>query len=244
MADSKPKILVVDNTRAMRMTLSMIIEDQGYEVTQVEDGYRAIEAVRETSFDLIFIGIKMPGINGVQTFQEIKKISPGSVVVMMTGFAAEELLKEAVQEGAFAIIYKPFEIEKVISLLEAVLKTVVVLVVDDRSSDRKLLSEILRDKDYRVYEAADGEEAVEMVRDNGYDIIFMDIRLPGANGVSTFQEIEAVDPDAKVIFMTGFIMEDSIRQAIEEGTYPVVYKPIGVENTLRMVDQLVSEKSR
>ena len=244
MAHSEPKILVVDGTRAMRMTLSVIIEDQGYDVTQVEDGYQAIDAAGETSFDLIFIGIKMPGLNGVHTFREIKKISPASAVVMMTGFAAEELLKEALDEGAFAIIYKPFQIERIISLLESVLKTVVVLIVDDRSSDRKILGEILRDRGFRVNEAADGEEAVGMVRHNGYDIIFMDIKLPGADGVSTFQEIKSVDPDAKVIFMTGFALEESARQAIEAGAYPIVYKPFGVENTLDLVDQLVPEKSR
>jgi CheY-like chemotaxis protein len=122
MADSKPKVLIVEDQRSMRLTLAGIIEDQGYDVTEVEDGYRAIEAVRKSAFDLVFMDIKMPGINGVQTFREIKKISQRPVVVMMTGFAVEDLVKEALEEGAFSVVYKPFEIDEVIRLMESVLK--------------------------------------------------------------------------------------------------------------------------
>ncbi len=241
MAETKPKILVVDDMRSMRLTLAGLMEDQGYHVTGVEDGYQAVDAARRTAFDLIFIDIKMPGINGVQTFREIKKISPRSLVVMMTGFAVEDLVKEALEEGAFSVIYKPFDIEKVVSLVESVLRTVVILVVDDRSSDRKVLSEILRDKGHRVAEAADGNEAIEMVKDSHYDIIFMDIKLPGKDGVATWQEIKAVDPQARVIFMTGFVLEDSIKQAIEGGAYPVARKPFDVESIIALVKSIAGQ---
>ena len=119
MANNKPKILVVDDQRGIRMTLSAIMEHQGYDVTEVEDGYQAIEAVTNTAFDLVFLDIKMPGINGVQSFREIKKISPESTVVMMTGFSVEDLVREALDEGACTVIYKPFQVEKVLSLVES-----------------------------------------------------------------------------------------------------------------------------
>ena len=119
MANNKPKILVVDDQKGIRLTLSAIMEHQGYDVTEVEDGYQAIEAVTNNAFDLVFLDIKMPGINGVQSFREIKKISPGSVVVMMTGFSVEDLVREAIEEGARTVIYKPFQVEKVLSLVES-----------------------------------------------------------------------------------------------------------------------------
>ena len=242
MTDNKPKVLVVDDQKSMRLTLAAILEDQGYDVTEVEDGYRAIEAVEQVPFDLVFMDIKMPGINGVQTFREIKKISPKSVVVMMTGFAVEDLVKEALEEGAVSVIYKPFDMDSVISLVESVLKSVVILVVDDRSSDREILSQILTDKGYTVAEAADGNEAIQMVKDSHYDIIFMDIKLPGKDGFSAFQEISALDPDARVLFMTGFVLEDSIRQAIDAGAYPVAYKPFEIEKVLALVAEIMAEK--
>ena len=117
MSSEKTRVLVVDDQRSMRLTLASIIEDQGYEVTEVEDGYQAIAATSRTHFDLVFMDIKMPGINGVQAFREIKKTSSGTVVVMMTGFAVEDLVEEALNEGAFAVVYKPFEIDHVIGLM-------------------------------------------------------------------------------------------------------------------------------
>ncbi len=123
MTNNNTKILVVDDQKGIRLTLSAIMEHQGYDVTEVEDGYQAIEAVANNSFDVVFMDIKMPGINGVQSFREIKKISPGSAVVMMTGFSVEDLEKEALDEGARTVIYKPFQVEKVLSLVESLVTT-------------------------------------------------------------------------------------------------------------------------
>jgi len=64
-----------------------------------------------------FIDIKMPGINGVQTFREIKKIDRKAVVIMMTAYSVEDLVKEALEEGAYATVYKPFDVDKIIAII-------------------------------------------------------------------------------------------------------------------------------
>ena len=241
MSSEKTRVLVVDDQRSMRLTLAGIIEDQGHEVIEVEDGYQAIAATSRTHFDLVFMDIKMPGINGVQAFREIKKTSPGTVVVMMTGFAVEDLVEEALTEGAFAVVYKPFEIDHVIGLMESVLKTVVILVVDDRASDREILGQILTDKGFNVATAADGDEAIQMVKSNHHDIIFMDVKMPGKDGFTTFEVIRSIDPEARVIFMTGFVDEEPIRQAIDSGAYPIAYKPFDMTDILKLVRKTVTE---
>jgi len=242
MANGKGKVLVVDDQRVLRLSLAGIIEDQGYDVTDVEDGYQAIEAVRASAFDLVFMDIKMPGINGVQAFREIKKINPKTVVVMMTGFAVEDLVKDALEEGAFTVVYKPFELERVITLIDSVFKSLLVLVVDDRTADRDVLSDILTDKGYRVATAADGKEAIRMAGDSHYDIIFMDIKMPGMDGFATFQEIKALNPEARVIFMTGFVVDESLKEALDAGAYPIAYKPLDIENLCALLAQVTAEK--
>ncbi len=242
MGNEKGKVLVVDDQRVLRLSLAGIIEDQWYEVTDVEDGYQAIEAVRESNYDLVFMDIKMPGINGVQAFREIKKINPDSVVVMMTGFAVEDLVKDALEEGAFTVVYKPFELERVITLIDSVFKSLLVLVVDDRTADRDVLSEILTDKGYFVATAADGKQAIEMTGDSHYDIIFMDINMPGMDGLATFEEIKSMNPEARVIFMTGFVVEESLKEALDAGAYPIAYKPLDIDNICRLLAQVSAEK--
>lgn len=244
MGDSKLKVLVVDDLRSMRTTLAGVIEDQGYDVTEVEDGYQAIEAVTNARYDLVFMDIKMPGINGVQTFREIKKIRPEAVVVMMTGFAVEDLVASALEEGAFSVIYKPFDVDEVVRLAEVAFRSALILVVDDRASDRELLSDLLTERGHSVFSAASGDEAIEMVRDHRYDVILMDIKLPGQDGVSTFEQIRAIDPNTKVLFITGFDLEETMKQALDAGAYAVAYKPVDVERILGLVRRAMAEAVR
>jgi two-component system response regulator HydG len=118
----KNNVLVVDDVKSIRLTLGGILGDEGYNVVLAEDGYQAIDAAKETPFDLVFMDIKMPGINGVQTFREIKKINPEAVVIMMTAYSVEDLIKEALEEGAYAVVYKPFDIEKIVSIIDSTLR--------------------------------------------------------------------------------------------------------------------------
>ena len=84
----KASILVVDDQVGMLETFTDILEDRGFNVVTADDGFSAIKRVKAQAFDLIFMDIKMPGINGVQTFREIKKINPKIAVVMMTAYSS------------------------------------------------------------------------------------------------------------------------------------------------------------
>ncbi len=235
----KTNILVVDDLRSIRLTLGGILEDKGHNVVAVEDGYQAIEAVTQTHFDVIFMDIKMPGINGVQTFREVKKIDPRAAVVMMTAYSVEDLVREALEEGAFAIIYKPFDIDKIIYLIEDLLQEkTLILVVDDQFGDRETLTGILESKGYRVATAGDGSEALRMVKEKHYDIIFLDIRLPDMDGVATFEQVKDIDPEAVVIMMTGYSEEELVKKAVGGGAYTCIYKPFNMERVVELVESI------
>ncbi len=240
-SNGKTNILVVDDLRSIRLTLGGILEDKGHNVVTVEDGYQAIEAARKTHFDAIFMDIKMPGINGVQTFREVKKIDPKATVIMMTAYSVEDLVKEALEEGAYAIVYKPFDIDRIIALIEELLERTLILVVDDQFADRETLKGILEDKGYRVATARDGAEAIEMVKSRHYDIIFLDVRLPGMDGVETFEQVKEIDPAATVIMMTGYTEEDLVRRAISQGAYTCIYKPFDIEKVIALVEDIAKE---
>ncbi len=234
----KTNILVVDDLRRIRLTLGAILEDKGHNVVMVENGYQAIEAVRKTHFDAIFMDIKMPGIDGVQTFREVKKIDPKAAVIMMTAYSVEDLVKEALEEGAYTVVYKPFDIDRIIAIIEELLKDVLILVVDEQFADRKALKAILEDKGYRVATAKDGAEAIEMVRSQHYDIIFLDVSLPDMNGVETFVQVKKIDPKATVIMMSGCSEEELVSRAVREGAYACIYKPFDMKKVIALVENI------
>ena len=115
----RPQILIVDDQNGIRRIMTAIIQDDGFQVVDVEDGYRAIDIVKNARFDLVFLDIKMPGINGVQTFREIKKLRPETLVVMMTGFDVAELIDAAFEEGAIGVVHKPFEPEQILDIIRS-----------------------------------------------------------------------------------------------------------------------------
>ena len=238
----KTNVLVVDDLRSIRLTLGGILEDEGYNVVTAENGYQAIEAVRKTHFDVIFMDIKMPGLNGVQTFREVKKIDPEATVIMMTAYSVEDLVKKALEEGAYAVIYKPFDIDKVIAIIEELLgEKILILVVDAKFSDREALKAILEDKGYRVATAKDGAEAIQMVKTRHYDIIFLEARLPDMDGVTVFEQVKEIDPRAVVIMMTAGTEDDVVKRAVSHGAYACIHKPFDVAKVIALVKHIAEE---
>ena len=114
----KGSVLIVDDNESLFKTLSFILTQNGYATTVANNGTETIRLVTETLFDMVLMDIRMPIMNGVEAYRRIKMIRPDAAVVMMTAFSVEELVQEVLEEGAFGIIYKPLDIDKVISLIE------------------------------------------------------------------------------------------------------------------------------
>ena len=119
----KTNILIVDDNVGLAETLSFILGIKGYGTGIAKNGNEAVEKVKNKFFNIIFMDIKMPLMNGVEAFREIKKISPSSIVFMMTAYGVEELIQESLEEGAYDIIYKPLDIERALALIEEVMAT-------------------------------------------------------------------------------------------------------------------------
>jgi two-component system response regulator HydG len=129
----KAYILIVDDNVSLCQSMALILKRKGYDVTYVNDGPQAIGKVQEKPFDMIFMDIKMPGMDGVEAFKRINELRPEAPVVMMTAYAVEDMVQEALKHGASGIMYKPLDLPKVFALLERTAQTtrpVSVLLVD------------------------------------------------------------------------------------------------------------------
>ena len=111
-----------------------------------------------------------------------------------------------------------------------------ILVVDDDTDAADSLAELFEMEGHRVQVAYNGESAVAAYRDGDFDIAFMDIMMPGKNGVESFFEIRKLRPDARVYMMTGFSVEQLVQQAIAHGAMGVLAKPVDLNRVLGVLD--------
>ena len=236
--DDKVSILIVDDETGMRETLYDILEDMGYHTAIAIDGHEAIQKVKDNAFDVILMDIKMPGMDGVETFKQIKGIQPDAAVVMMTAYAVEDLIKDALREGAYGVLYKPLDMERVISVIDGMREGGLVLVVDDDRDNCEFFKDTLETRGYQVSIAWSGEEAIEIVQENNYDMIFIDMKLPNMSGLETYLAIKEINPQAVTVMMTAHSQEadDLLEEPLGADVHTYLYKPFGIEEVIQLVD--------
>ena len=118
-ADTKePLLLVVDDDSGMRDTLLDILEARGYRVSVAADGIEALEAIKTVRYDLLLMDILMPRMNGVEALKQLRKIDNSVIVIMMTAYAVQDLIEEALREGVYRVLYKPLDIDEALSLID------------------------------------------------------------------------------------------------------------------------------
>ncbi len=120
MKERKTSILVVDDDIGTCETLADILTAKGYNVVTAMSGVEAVEKLKEELFNVILMDIKMTGINGIETIREIKKVVyPEVAIIMMTAYVDDTLVTEALNEGAYAVVYKPLDMERIMRLIES-----------------------------------------------------------------------------------------------------------------------------
>jgi DNA-binding NtrC family response regulator len=110
---NKPRILIVDDEAAMRESLKDWLMEDGYEVNSAESGEAAVKMAAERNWDIVLLDLKMPGMDGIETLEKIKELNPDTEVLMMTAYATVDTAVQAMKEGAFDYLVKPFDPDEV-----------------------------------------------------------------------------------------------------------------------------------
>lgn len=120
-APGRWRILIVDDERDINDTLQETLRGAGYDVEGAYDGVEGIEMLRQGKFHLVLLDIRMPQKDGLEVLKFVKTEHPGIKVIMVTGLASREEIRETVNHGAFACIVKPFRLEKIIETVRKAL---------------------------------------------------------------------------------------------------------------------------
>ncbi len=114
----KNRILVVDDEKMTRMNLSHVLLKEGYEVETADSGDKAVEILAGNHFDLVITDLKMDQVDGMMLLDHIKKISPGTEVIIITGYATVLTAVDAIKRGSFHFIAKPLKLDEIRSTVK------------------------------------------------------------------------------------------------------------------------------
>jgi two-component system response regulator PilR (NtrC family) len=118
----KHSILIVDDDRSMREFLEILLTKEGYDVSLADCGEKGCEILERQQFDLVITDIRMKDINGIDVLKKAKQISPDTMVVMISAFATADTAVEAMKEGAYDYIPKPFKVREFKRIIKETIK--------------------------------------------------------------------------------------------------------------------------
>jgi DNA-binding NtrC family response regulator len=135
----KGSILVIDDEEVMRDVLESLLSGEGYRVDLARTGEEGLDKFREHPYDLILLDVSMPGMGGIRALEEMLKIDPEVVAIIITAYATFETAMAAWETGAFSCIQKPFQNDQILQKVEAGIKR------RRKDEERRVLSQTLRE---------------------------------------------------------------------------------------------------
>jgi CheY-like chemotaxis protein len=240
MATTAPLILVVDDDADTCRNLADILSDLGYRVDAAPDGPAALDLVRRNAYDVALLDFKMPGMDGLELYREIKKLRAGTVAIIVSAYTNPATRQEALGEGAWQVVPKQVDLPKLLGLVDEAHGQPLVMVVDDAPDLCHNLWDLLRERGYRVCLAHDARLGAERARERAYKVVLLDMRLPGGDGSDVFRAVRDANPEARTVVITGHPRElgGLVEQVVREGADAVCYKPFDVSALLDTLDRL------
>jgi DNA-binding response OmpR family regulator len=239
-------ILVVDDEVDTCQNLADILIDLGYRVDMAHDGPAALELVKSNHYDVALLDLKLPGMDGITLYREIRKLGDPTVAIIVTAYASSEATNDALSAGAWKIVAKPVNLPSLLSLVGEAVEQPIVLIVDDDQDLCGNLWDLLRERGYRVFMAHDAKQAALRLSGTDFHFALIDMKLPLGDGTEVFRMVRQSNPRARTILITGHRseMEEMVAKVLNEGADAVCYKPFDVPGLLRTLDDLSDKNPR
>ena len=251
----KHRILVAEDDPSLLKMMRRRLEHAGYEVVVATTGEEVFERIEPPGvIDLILLDLHQTGLDGFELCQRLKANPASATIPTILITAAETYLARLPglcrELGANDYLGKPFRSLELLKKIQNVLRAqepgpqantvqlgpsqvtatpggpVRVLVVDDDPKTREYFSEVLLAPDFQVVEVGSGQEAVGALKEAPFALAFVDIVMPGLDGLGTLKALHAEQPQLPVVMMTGYEVEDLIALALKFGAVDCLRKPL------------------
>lgn len=240
------KVLVVDDQAEFRETVVEWLRTHGFDVLEATNGLEALLQVKRGRPTAVVLDLAMPRLGGLDTLKWIRSFDAGITVIVVTGNPDRETHARALELGAAAVLLKPIDFDQLLGRLSSIPTDAPprasILVVDDDSETRALLGEFLTAQGYQVHAVGDAAAALRAVATTPFDVVLLDISMPGLSGVESIPAIRAIAPDVKVIMVSGADRVELAKLSLARGAFDYVSKPVDFEYLAHAIDIAVAMK--
>lgn len=249
----KIKVLLVDDEEDFLSSAARALEKRGLEVQTAQDGAEAFERIERHPVDVVVLDVKMPGLDGVEVFRRLKKEGQRLPVIILTGHGSIPQAFEVSREGVYNYLAKPCDMDDLAGMIKeaaqahaAVAKEkkleedmsaaiVSVLIVDDEVELLASLKPVLERRKMTILTAQSGEEALSKLQKGTVDVVVLDIKMPGMDGLEVLQRIKRDFPAVEVLLLTGHPHVDSAMRGVKLGAREYLVKPPDVDELTRLI---------
>lgn len=238
---NKIRLLMVDDELEFLEATSRALSRRGFEVSGAEDGETALKELSQKAIDVVVLDVKMPGMDGVDCFRQIKLLFPQIPVVLLTGHGNIQQAFETSKEGVVEYLTKPCEVEKLAEVARRVAlegrrfiaasirpdpdEEVRLLLVDDEPELLVSLADTLGRRGIRTDTALRAEAALALLDRQNYDVALIDAKLPGMDGLSLIRRIKTIQPDVEILVLTGHPSMNLALEGLKAGAIDFLMKP-------------------
>jgi two-component system, NtrC family, response regulator HydG len=227
------RVLVVDDDRFMVKTLADVLRLKGWDVTTAYNGQDAVARLADAGvFDFVIMDVRMPGMDGVSAFRAMKRLQPDVRVVLMTAYAAHDLLGEAQRAGVLRIMPKPVDLEGLMSMLTGTLsRNEPVLIVDGDVAFLRTLSDTLRLTGYQTVTATTLAQALQFMTDRRPGAVLLHMHLGTTEPRDAVVAVHDVSPTVALVLYSGRpgAVDEMHRHIPGEWIHAYLQKPFAVD---------------
>lgn len=236
------RMLFVDDEVEFLESMSEALSRRGFVVDDVEDGLTALRLLEDRRYDVVVLDVKMPGIDGEEVYERIRRRHPDLPVILLTGHGTVEQAFRTSKSGLFEYLTKPCEVEKLAAIARCAVEqsqgngsdtgtdeSIRVLLVDDGIGALTAQGVLLQRCNLHTKTAHNILEARQWLRSTDFDVLVADLHALDENGTALVESVRQLRPTCEIIFMADRVSIEEAVESVQRGAFELLLRPLRIE---------------
>ncbi len=256
------RLLLVDDEEEFLVATSQALGRRGFEVTVAPNGVTALDLVKKKTFDVIVLDVKMPDISGPDVFDQIRNSLPEIPVILLTGHPSVADAFTTSKRGIAAYISKPVDMDELANRARKVIAEtkgkaadgeannnagegigpLTVMIVDDETDLLESLQRVFIRRKINTLIADSGPKALEMLKEELVDVMVLDVKMPGMDGLEVLRRVKEKHPYLQVIMLSGHPSVEAALEGVKLGASEYLKKPADIDELIATITRLYKQR--